>query len=260
MKRWKKVLIFFGPIILILVLGFFLWFRQQEQVLTEVKVEPHSKTVTLFVPGYGGNRTSLGGVVSRLDHFDLGTFSYRTSIDSDGHFSEEKQQGYGDNSMIQLLFADNKDPKKEVKQIYPYLQHLKEQGFDKMNLVGHSTGGPMSVAIMTTYSDDPSIPKPEKLISIGGDFPLHPNQAYLAEGKKLPKDLKVLAIAGNIWGRPTDGLVKEAEVKAIEPVIDGNVASYQFKIIDGSPLTAFHFMLHENPTIDKMIAEFLWSS
>lgn len=258
MKRWKKVLVFFLAIIISLISIFFIWFRQREQLLNEVKVEPHAKTVTLFVPGYGGNRTSFGGVVSRLDRYNLGTFSERTYIKTDGKFMQQKQHGFGDNSMVQLLFEDSRKPTKEVEQIYPYLQYLKTQGFDRMNLVGHSTGGPMSVAILTTYPNDPTIPKPEKLISIGGDFPLHPSPSYLASGEKLPRDLQVLAIAGNIWGHPTDGLVKETEVKAIEPVVEPYVESYLFRIIDGSPLTAFHFMLHENPEVDKMIAEFLW--
>ncbi|MEO1770672.1 alpha/beta hydrolase [Candidatus Enterococcus ferrettii] len=249
----------FFAIIVGLIVVFFLWFRQREQLLNEVKVEPHTKTVTLFVPGYGGNRTSFGGVVNRLDRYDLGTFSERTYIKSDGKFSQQKQAGFGNNSMVQLLFEDSRAPEKEVKQIYPYLQYLKAQGFDKMNLVGHSTGAPMSVAILTTYPNDSTIPKPEKLISIGGDFPLHPSESYLASGEKLPSDLAVLTIAGNIWGRPTDGLVKETEVRAIEPVVEPYVKSYQFVIINGSPLTAFHFMLHENPVVDKLIAEFLWS-
>lgn len=259
MKRWKKVLVLLLTILIGLTLVFFIWFRQREQLLNEVKVEPHEKTVTLFVPGYGGNRTSFGGVVSRLDRYHLGTFSERAYIKANGKFTQQKQQGFGNNSMVQLLFEDSREPAKEVQQIYPYLQYLKRQGFDKMNLVGHSTGGPMSVAILTTYPNDSSIPKPEKLISIGGDFPLHPSSSYLATGEKLPKDLHVLAIAGNIWGHPTDGLVKEAEVRGIEPVIKSRVKSYQFKIIDGSPLTAFHFMLHENSEVDKLVAEFLWS-
>lgn len=259
MKRWKKVLVLFLTIIISFILVFFIWFRQREQLLNKARVEPHAKTVTLFVPGYGGNRTSFGGVVSRLDRYHLGTFSERTYIKADGTFTQQKQQGFGNNSMVQLLFEDSREPAKEVQQIYPYLQYLKRQGFDKMNLVGHSTGGPMSVDILTTYPNDSTIPKPEKLVSIGGDFPLHPSPTYLAAGEKLPKDLQVLAIAGNIWGYPTDGLVKETEVRAIEPVVKSHVENYQFRIIDGSPLTAFHFMLHENPEIDKMIAEFLWS-
>lgn len=259
MKKWQRILLrAVTAIVLLAGLSWFYFTHRTELILGHAKVPQSDASVTVFVPGYHGNEASFGGMISRLSTYNLGTFSYTVKIHKDGSYSEIKHDGYRTNNMIQLLFDDSRNPTAEVKEWYPYMKHLKKSGFNTVNFVGHSTGGPMSFAFMTTYAKDPDLPHFNKFVSLGGDFPVPPKQSDITAGKKLPKNLKVLTIGGRVWGSDSDGMVKLLEVAAIKPLVKPNVKSFQFKIVSGPPFIAFHYMLHENPAIDKTIANFLW--
>lgn len=257
---WRKSLMILVLVITIAIvagLAFLIWFRQKEKVLEDVSVH-ENESLTLFVPGSHGSAISFGGMIKRLDRYQLGNFSYTVNIHSDKTFTEIKRKGFQPNGMVQLIFDDNTDPKAENEQLFVYLQSLKKSGIQTVNLIGHSTGGPMSTDFLMKYGNDKTIPEIKKFASISGDFKLPLSKKYIAAGKKIPKELKVLNIAGKIWGFDTDGLVPLKQVTVMKDIFKGNVASYQYVEIDGSPLSAFHFMLHENPQIDKLVAEFLW--
>lgn len=258
---WGKILIVLGMItglILVARFLFLLWFHQKEKVLENVSVAKND-SLTLFIPGTHGGAISFGGMIKRLDKYQLGNFSYTVKIHSDKTFTELKRKGFQPNGMIQLIFDDNTDAKAENEQLFTYMQYLKKLGIQNVNLVGHSTGGPMSTDFLIKYGKNNTIPKIKKFISISGDFKLPLPNAYINDGKKLPKDLKALNISGKIWGFETDGLVPLKEVIVMKDIFKENVASYRYVELDGSPLSTFHFMLHENPEVDKLVAEFLWN-
>lgn len=217
-----------------------------------------NEEMTLLIPGYGGNRISFGGIARRWRADHLGTFDAVVRIHADGTYTVKKVDGRGKNNYIQVLFDDNRAPAREVAELHPFVAHLAHQGIRRINFVGHSTGGPTSVAFMAAYSQDAAMPKFAKLVNLGGDFPKKISPAELAQGKRLPPDLKVLNIAGRLWNMKTDGLVPLAQVKGLEKIIDPHKFDYRLVEITGSPLKAFHFMLHENRQIDHLIARFLW--
>lgn len=259
MKKWQRILLMiFSLIVLLTGSGWFYFTHRAALILGPAEVPQKESSVTVFVPGFNGNEVSFGGMIKRLSDYQLGTFSYTVKIHKDGTYSEIKHMGYHTNNMIQLLFDDNRNPKAEVREWYPYMKHLKKAGFNTINFVGHSTGGPMSFAFMTTYAKDKDLPQFNKFVSLGGDFPVPPKKSDIAAGKRLPQSLQVLTIAGEVWGSESDGMVKLSEVTAIKPLVKPNVKDFQFKIISGPPFIAFHYMLHENPAIDKRIASFLW--
>lgn len=70
----------------------------------------------------------------------------------------------------------------------------------------------------------------------------------------FPKNIAVLAIGGNIWGTRSDWQVPLASVQHFAKT----VPQTKLITITGSPLTAYHSALHQNPQVDRDIAQFLF--
>lgn len=259
MKRYQKNLLLVFFIIILIAGGLFGWFYYRKQSLKDVTVK-QTNIPTIFIPGYGGNRTSFDGMLDRLDEFDLAKRAYIPYIEENGKIEMDKVAGFTEhNPTVQLLFQANQNPPLEVKQMYAFMQLLKQKyGIEEVNMVGHSTGATMTYDYLVKYPNDDSVPKVNKFVSIAGDFPIKPSSHMLASGKKLPKNLEVLNIGGNMWDTDSDGMVKMSEVLTLKKLVTGHVKSYKLVVIDGGVLDAFHLSLHENPEVDKLTIEFLY--
>lgn len=259
LRRWHKIMLLVLSITILLASGLFGWIYYRKQSLKDVTVK-QTNIPTIFVPGYGGNRTSFDGMLDRLDEFDLAKRAYIPYIEENGTIEMDKAAGFTEhNPTIQLLFQANQNPPLEVKQMYAFMQLLKQKyEIKEVNMVGHSTGATMTYDYLIKYSNDDSVPKVNKFVSIAGDFPIKPSSHMLTTGKKLSKDLEVLNIGGNMWDTNGDGMVKMSEVLSLKKLVTGHVKSYELVVINGGFLNAFHLSLHENPDVDKRTIEFLY--
>lgn len=239
---------------IILLLGGAWWYRQAN-FLREVNVQKN-EIPTLFIPGYMGNRFSFGGMIFRLNHYGLGTKAMVVHVSEKGRVTfAQKASLKSKNPLIQVLFENNRNEKLEAVQLSKVLTKLKQKyNISKVNLVGHSSGGNIVYNyLISKDAKDSRTPQVSKFVNIATTFP-----GLRKSGKKLDSELSILNIAGNIWNWKTDGGIPLNKDLSLGMIVKPYVKRYQAKVIDGSPLTAYHSMLHENGEVDRDVAEFLF--
>ncbi|KRM96121.1 cell surface hydrolase, membrane-bound [Liquorilactobacillus aquaticus DSM 21051] len=255
MKKEKKIVKrCIGACLAILFLGG-MWQARQASFLRGTKIQ-RTGTPTLFIPGYMGNRVSFGGMIFRLDHYGLGTKTMIIHVSADGkiHFNQ-KASLKSKNPLIQVLFENNRNEQVEAVQLGKVLIELKRKyNVPRVNLVGHSSGGNIVYDYLINKTSKKSqAPQVIKFVNIATTFP-----GLKESGKKLDPELSILNIAGNIWGQKTDGGIPLNKDLYLEKIVKPYVKDYRAKVIKGSPLTAYHSMLHENGEVDREIAMFLF--
>lgn len=247
----------------------------------EKSVPTKSAVPTVFIHGYGGTINSFGGMIQRLSNEGktkkemLITVQADGTLNVDGQLSKEK-----DNPSIQVLFAANKDNEwNQTEWIYNVLKYLKQQGVDQVNLVGHSMGGVSSLRYLTTYGQPNDASEIKKFIAIGAPFNDFDDTAnnqsiddllqngpntlasrYVDYSKginNVPNKLPVLLLAGKLNENDmSDGTVPLSSALAAYSLLKTHGNPIDYQIFTGS--NAQHSQLHENPAVDKAVANFLW--
>ncbi|TPR14856.1 MULTISPECIES: alpha/beta hydrolase [Apilactobacillus] len=256
-RRKRKIII--GIVLFLEAIAFItstLWvFRGR--VLNDVKVEK-SRTATIFIPGYGGNAVSTDDFINQFNDHGIAKRSLRIYISNDGKVSTMKQyvkKIKKDNPLVQLIFQDNTHPEKQADQMVNVMSYLHDKyNIKSVNFLGHSSGGTIAYEYMVKHPHQKNAPEANKFVSIANDY--DPNDKRV---KNLPRTLHVLNIAGEIYNVGTDGEEAVNIVKPMGKLVSPYVKSYQFYLYRADPLSAEHSMLHENPSLDKTIAEFLFN-
>ncbi|MCL0330216.1 alpha/beta hydrolase [Apilactobacillus xinyiensis] len=254
-NKRKKILI--GLVLLVEFIIFItstLWIFRGS-VLNDLNVKK-TPTATVFIPGYGGNAVSTNDFIEQFNDHKIAKRTLRLHISSDGKVSTIKQYAKvgNNNPLVQLLFSDNTHPIKESYQMSNVMKYLyKKYHIKSVNLIGHSSGGQIAYEYMVNHPNEKNVPKVNKFVSIANDYPKNDPRV-----KNLPKNLEVLNIAGEIYNFGTDAEEAVDIVKPMGKLVAPHVKSYTFHLYKAGPLSAEHSMLHENPEIDKIIAEFLF--
>lgn len=256
-SKRRKIII--GIILLIEAIALFTttaWiFRGR--VLNNVKVEK-TRTATIFIPGYGGNAVSTDDFINQLNDHGLAKRALRIHISNHGKVTTMKKYEKKirkNNPLIQLIFADNTHPIKEANQMKNVMKYLyKKYHIKRVNFLGHSSGGTIAYEYMVRHPHLKKVPAVHKFVSIANDYAPNDTRA-----QNLPRHLEILNIAGEIYNVGTDGEEAVNIVKPMGKLVQPYVKSYRFFLYQAGPISAEHSMLHENPTLDKTIAEFLFN-
>ncbi|PIO82217.1 hypothetical protein BSQ39_00900 [Loigolactobacillus backii] len=252
MRKISKAIVSVLAVIFVGVLSWNVYFNQRAQVLKDVSVR-QEQTATIFVPGLHG-RYSFTGMIHRLNHYDIAQHALTVNVSKKGKIKVHKLAPLKDNPTIKILFSADAEPKKEAKQLVAVMQTLKrDYHIQKINLVGHSSGGNIIFDYLTATNGRPDLPTPKKFVSIATTYPNRKQQA-----KQLPANLRILNIAGEIDHYHSDGAVSVTDDLAMGKLVEPYVASYQARTIHGNILHTFHSMLHENPDVDRLIANYLY--
>lgn len=218
----------------------------------------HSSTATLFIPGFGGNAVSTNDFIEEFSQHHIATQALRVYVSKDNHVSTA---GYyhpvtNNNPMVQVMFQDDLHPKHQSRQMIYVMHYLyKKYHIRSVNYIGHSSGGNIAFDYMIHNPHAKNVPKSKKLVTIGANY--NPDDSLV---KNLPKHLHILNIAGEIWNTKTDGEVPNKIVKPMGKLVRKHVGKYRYYVYSSNPLNAEHSMLHENPSLDKIIGNFLWNN
>ncbi|MCF6515265.1 alpha/beta hydrolase [Lactobacillus sp. S2-2] len=251
MKIFKNLWIAIIPFLLLIGI----W-ESRQLTLKNLKVN-QSTTATIFIPGYGGNQISTNATINHLNNFHIATKTLRIHVKKDGSIYKTKQfnQFSKNNPTIQLLFDNNKNPKLEANQMVNVMHYLyNKYNIKKINFVGHSSGANIAYDYLIRNSKTSKVPTPQKFISFASNFSKTPQPNY----QNIPKQLQILNLVGEIKHSRSDSEIPLNTTKNMEKLVKPFVKSYQYKIYRGNYLQAEHSMLHENPAVDKIIAEFLF--
>ncbi|WP_024746735.1 alpha/beta fold hydrolase [Levilactobacillus namurensis] len=215
---------------------------------------PQTRTATLLLPGDGGNWLSLRSMTLTLAQPHLATHSLTAHVATNGRVTWDHLASVrANNPLIPVLFADNTHPQREARQLVTVIQQLHQRNhISRVNLVGHSSGGTIAVAYLNQAPRDTA--RIAKLVCIGADFP------GVAPLRHSEPQLQVLNLAGVIGQVPNDGEVPVSDATKLRALVGSQVASYHFRLIHGQVWQTEHSLLHENATVDRIIATFLFST
>ncbi|MBP1040171.1 alpha/beta fold hydrolase [Vagococcus sp. BWB3-3] len=242
---------------------------------------------TVILHGVNGNKRTMQGMLQRMHKQNVAYKALEIEVAEDGEVFVNgtwgQTQGYL-KPVIQVFF-DNNDAPAELqaewlKSVMVFLHDKLE--VQKVNLIGHSMGGVTSLHYLTqikTFQE--SVPRVSKLITLGSPFKgnvahtimsqvyklekseegirnFDDNFTYfMVERNKLPEDLRVLNIYGDVEnGTESDSIVKVESALALGEIVKDNVASYNEIKLTG--IRSQHTLLHENPEADEAIIKFLW--
>lgn len=215
-----------------------------------VKMRP---VPTVFVAGDYARAFSTNGFVHRLSSANLVTRGLLVNVTYNGHVQVRQFGSLQRNPTIQVVFADNHHPQKQARQLATVMHQLHTNyHVDQFNAVGHSSGGNIIFNYLTNRHKT-SQPTIRRFVSIATTYP-----GIDARLKRLPANLPILNIAGQVWQTAGDGGVNLREVLAFSHLLEAHGWAPQTVVIHGGPLTAEHSMLHINPTVDLHLAKFLY--
>lgn len=282
----EMILIIIGIIVLAIVarLGYKYWQYGRPQHLTTTPKVPtgDDSAVTLFIPGYAGNRFSFGGMLARFVAGGIANKSLVVMID---RHNQPHVTGQLDpyRPMVQLIFAT---PRVAVRQqaegVLAVVQYLiAHEHVQTMNLVAHSMGGVVLFQYLTTAAKRVNLPEVRKVVTIGAPFndsevgqntyPIenHPLTAsgptqttpvynyFLRTLQRLPNTISYLNIAGNIGDSvQSDGAVALNSALSLRFLLRPAIDQYQEFVVHGK--NARHSRLHENYEVDRQIVQFLY--
>jgi len=258
--------------------------RPQHLKKDEVARTADDSAVTLFIPGYAGNRFSFGGMLQRFVTGGIANKSLVVMIDRHNH---PHVMGHLDpyRPMVQLIFATPRVAvRKQAAGVLAVVQYLMaHEHVQTMNLVAHSMGGVVLFQYLTTAAKLVNLPEVRKVVTIGAPFndsevgqntyPIenHPLTAtgptkttpvynyFLRTLQRLPNTITYLNIAGNIGDdAQSDGAVALNSALSLRFLLRPVIDQYQEFVVHGK--NARHSRLHENYEVDRQIVQFLYSN
>lgn len=236
----------------------------------------HNGSATVFVHGYKGTYHSFGDLLNRFeDTYNWGNKSLIYRVSSAGKVkvinkSKENLEPY----FVQVIFENNRASFADTAEwLSLVMEHLKtEYKVDKVNLVGHSMGGLVSLKYIEGYQNLEKYPHIKRLITIGSPFDGIYNKAYFTVNRDagaadlkpdssalqllrmnkemIPEGLDVLNI-----GSTGDAVATPESVQTLQHIIREDQLAQ--RMIKNSTLG--HSELHENAQVDKLIHSFLFS-
>lgn len=253
--KYKKTFIFL-IFLIVVALGFGGWWYNNNRV-AKYHVN-QTRTATIFIPGMGGNNITSNYMVSSWDKDRVATKALQVYVKDNGKVSTTKQFNKigKNNPVVQVTFQTNNKPGFEGSRM-PYLMRYlhNKYGIKKVNLIGHSSGGTIIYDYLTRHNHTKDVPETVHFVSMADTYPLK-DPKYI---NNLPKNLEILNFCGDIDHTGSDGLIPTKDIKPMKNLVKGHVKSYKFQIYHGYPQQAQHSMLHENPEVNKIIAQYLYN-
>lgn len=244
-----------------------------------------SRTPTLFFHGYGSSANAEKHMVEAARQAGVTQTIITATVDSHAQVSL-KGEILKDaiNPIVMVEFEDNRNANYAQDGEYAAAVVRKLQaryGFKKMNFVAHSMGNMSILFYLLEHAQNEELPQLQKQVNIA-------NHVNGLEGMDLPANLTILdnhtgqpsamsdnyqKLLGlreiypqdqveilNIYGdfkNQSDGSVLNVSSRSLKYLVIDNAKSYQEKRVTG-PL-AQHSQLHENPEVDRLLIDFLWS-
>jgi len=236
----------------LLVLGSLVgWWNHRWAVLNHLRVS-QTRTATLFLPGTHGAWLSLRSMVTSLDRPGVGTFALTARVSWDGRVTWQQHQAVAaNNPLIPVVFKDNTHPQKQARQLATVLTQLHQRyGIDRVNFVGHSSGG--TIAYDYLNHGAPAPVRVRRIVMVGADFP-----ERTALRGHYPQ-LQILNLAGTIGRLANDSEVPVNTVTPLKKLVAGHVGRYQFATFNGPVWDTQHSLLHENPALDVKMMRYLY--
>ena len=248
-------------LLIVLLIGVTVYWQHRDTPLNHVKVTGDN-TATIFIPGYKGGAHTFNGMIHRLDHKNLAHAALKVNIDTRGQAHIQRKGVLTNNPLIQLTFTDNTDPQKQMQFLPAFMKELKTvYHIKKVNFVAHSMGGSVVLQYLENkQAQTNQYPTVNKFVAIGTPFGyITPDNGLAITAANIPANLKILNIAGDLNRTGTDTAVPLKSNENLKTIVNGHVASYRHVTITGNRGQAQHSALHENPQVDKLVAEFLWN-
>lgn len=227
---------------------------------------------TVFVHGYKGTFFSLGPMLHRFENrHETGSRVLVYYVGESGEIQEYFLNGNSSGpQLVQVVFENNRaDFEDTAGWLADVLHSMKmNYGTDKVNLVGHSMGGIVSLKYTLQYQNG-DYPDVNKLVALGAPFAGILSQEYfrihhdpaaedlkpdsvgyqLLETGTFPEYIQVLNV-----GSTGDSVAAPESVQALEKYVP--VEQIQEIIIVDEEMG--HSTLHQSEQIDKIISSFLW--
>lgn len=232
------------------------WEASEQKELEHVQVN-YSDRPTVFVSGDYSNWLTFGPMNQRLQRYGLAQAVWTVHVAKNGHATIDKHRPLGHrNPLILVLFADNHNAKREAHQLTGVMYLLRQQEhIDSVNFVGHSSG----CNIIYQYLTGPAAihrqqyPQTNKFINIATTFSKREQEA----ANRFPKATRVLNIAGNFANTGGDLGVSVHGDQQLGRLLQDRVKTYRSVTLNGG-VSVIHYLLHQNPRVDRLIVEFLW--
>lgn len=280
----KKHLLLCLLLIIVLVVGSFLGFKQYKNHQFQTKSKNHLQAdiPTLFVHGFGSSYHAEEQMVNAAKDAGVTQSVIRADIEKNGDVNLiGKLPKNAKNPIVEVNFKD-KNVEVSAKDVKNVVQTLcRQYDFKQINFVGHSVGNLAIANYINENYNSKTLPKINKVVSIAGHY-----NGWLGEKtgriakiknkktgepdifapgfkrllplrKNFPKQIQVLNIYGDLDdGSHSDGSVSVASAQTYKYLINNRAKSYREVELHGK--NAQHSKLHENKTVDKEIIRFLW--
>lgn len=229
----------------------------------------------LFIPGYNGNRFSFGPMIRRFVKHGWGTQVATVWLDQ-GRITRVRGE-LATSDLIQVLFVQNRGPVEvQVPDLRGLLRTLYQLGRKEVKVVAHSMGGVALLHYLITH-DARVEPAIQQAVTIAAPFndtdpgktdwrhiedyaltpagPEYqtPRYRYLQQNHAaIPVTTRFLNVYGELHAH-TDGSVGVNSARALQHLVpDSRYQEHRFT----GPLSQ-HSLLHQNATVDRLIASFL---
>ena len=280
----KRSIIALSSFLFIALVSLFLIYNRQTKELNSSDYI-QSRTPTLFFHGYGSSANAEKHMVEAARQAGVTQTIITATVDSHAQVTLK-----GDipkdavNPIVMVEFTDNRNA--NYAQVGEYASAVVRElqarySFKKMNFVAHSMGNMSILFYLLEHAQNEELPQLQKQVNIA-------NHVNGLEGMDLPANLTILdsktgepsamsdsyqKLLGlreiypqdqvdvlNIYGdfkNQSDGSVLNVSSRSLKYLVIDNAKSYQEKRVTG-PL-AQHSQLHENPEVDRLLIDFLWS-
>ena len=280
----KRSIIALSTFLFIALVSLFLIYNRQTKELNSSDYI-QSRTPTLFFHGYGSSANAEKHMVEAARQAGVTQTIITATVDSHAQVTLK-----GDipknavNPIVMVEFKDNRNANyaQDGEYAAAVVRELQARyGFKKMNFVAHSMGNMSILFYLLEHAQNEELPQLQKQVNIA-------NHVNGLEGMDLPANLTILdsktgqpsamsdsyqKLLGlreiypqdqvdvlNIYGdfkNQSDGSVLNVSSRSLKYLVIDNAKSYQEKRVSG-PL-AQHSQLHENPEVDRLLIDFLWS-
>lgn len=280
----KRSIIALSTFLFIALVSLFLIYNRQTKGLNS-RDYIQSSTPTLFFHGYGSSANAEKHMAEAARQAGVTQTIVTATVDRHAQITLKGEiPKDAVNPIVMVEFKDNRNANyaQDGEYAAAVVRELQARyGFKKMNFVAHSMGNMSILFYLLEHAQNEELPQLQKQVNIA-------NHVNGLEGMDLPANLTILdnhtgqpsamsdsyqKLLGlreiypqdqvdvlNIYGdfkNESDGSVLNVSSRSLKYLVIDNAKSYQEKRVTG-PL-AQHSQLHENPEVDRLLIDFLWS-